>query len=77
MKTKLPASINSEEEAKSFLSELYNNQESFHPEDSAHDFVGIFFTEEEATQVENLINQIYDLKEKFDPCEFLLSLDLP
>ena len=36
MKTKLPEKISTVQEAKAFLSDLYYNNESYHPEDSAH-----------------------------------------
>jgi hypothetical protein len=37
MKTRLPESINSIAEANDFFTDLYNNDEAFHPEDDAHD----------------------------------------
>lgn len=86
MKTNIPLSINTIEEAKLFLSELHSNGETYHPEDKAADCLENI-TDEEATQLEILMNEIYILPENiestknggydlaFDPCEFILHLD--
>ena len=82
MKTILPTGITTIEEAKRLLTDLLNNGESFHPEDDASDLVGDPFTAEEATQLNKLMEDIYNLKGNeshhkmiFDPCGFLLELD--
>lgn len=84
MKTTLPTAINSIDEAKAFLSELYKNNESYHPEDNAHSMVWstVDPTFKERTQLNKLMDDIYNLpgneshsKLIFDPCEFLLKLD--
>ncbi len=81
MKTVLPVSINSVEEAKAFLTELHKNNETFHPEDDAHDLSGDLFTSDEADQLNKLMEDIYNLPGNesvqtmvFDPCGFLLDL---
>lgn len=86
MKTTLPIAINSIEEAKSFLTELYNNGESFHPEDDAHSIDwsdGEMVTNGDCEQLNKIMEDIYNLpgndgshvKLSFDPCEFLLMLN--
>lgn len=86
MKTVLPAEIKTIEQAKTFLTDLYNNGESFHPEDSAHDIVwGACETPsfEDRQQLDVLMESIYDLPGNdgrhinlaFCPCGFLLDLD--
>lgn len=75
MLTKLPQSITTIDEARKLLTDLYNNGESFHPEDDANDIVGDLFTKEEGDKLNDLMGQIYDLPGDFDPCEFYLILD--
>lgn len=88
MKTKLPDAITSIEEAKAFLTDLYNNGESYHPEDNAHDVdwnVPHNVTVPDFAECEHLnklMDDIYKLPGNdniesmaFDPCEFLLHLD--
>lgn len=82
MKTKLPQSINTIDEAKNFLTNLSNNGESYHPEDDATDLAGDIFTKEEGEKLNSLMNDIYNLEGNnsasdmvFDPCEFILNLD--
>jgi len=86
MKTVLPKSISTVEEAKVFLLALYNNNEVYHPEDDAHDIIwdGVTVSDAEADQLNKLMNDIYSLDDytmfngkelTFDPCEFLNSLD--
>lgn len=89
MITMLPVTIKTAEDAKSFLTELYKNGESFHPEDDATtvgnringEWVNSF-TKEEGMSLNGLMNDIYALPGNnsasdlaFDPCEFLLNLD--
>lgn len=78
MKTILPKSINSIEDANKLLRELFENNESFHPEDDAHDVIDVhtnkeIFTEEEADKLNDLIGQMYEI-DGYDPCEYLLEL---
>jgi hypothetical protein len=82
MKSALPKAIKTIEEAKQFLTELYNNGEAFHPEDNAHDVEWSVPqdqqpTKEERDQLNRLMNEIYEAAKgsDFDPCEFLLELD--
>lgn len=88
MKTKLPERISTIDEAKVFLTELYNNGESFHPEDDANDIaweIGDEIpTHKEAEKLNELMEDIYNLPGNdgrhcgamvFDPCEFILKLD--
>lgn len=83
MKTTLPVSITSVTEAKAFLTELYKNNESFHPEDDANDIEwnelprDQWPTSDECDQLNRLMDAIYALNEvpeTFDPCDFLLDL---
>lgn len=84
MITNLPFRIDTVEEAKEFLTELHNNNETFHPEDDAHD-INWTTTEvsmEEKDRLNELMQNIYNLpcnKGKypdieFDPCDFLMDL---
>lgn len=84
MKTNINITINTVEEAKAFLTELYNNGESYHPEDDANELVGDPFTKEEGLKLNELMESIYNLKGNdgrhsdpmiFDPCEYLMDLD--
>jgi len=83
MKTNLPNRITTVEEAKAFLTELHKNDESFHPEDNAHDIEWETSnpTSEERDKLNALMSDIYELEGNedsqnmiFDPCEFLLNL---
>ncbi len=80
MKTILPESITTVDEAKAFLTELVKNGEHFHPEDDATDF--LMFTKDEGEKLNILMDQIYNLKGNdgrhsgemiFCPCEFILD----
>ncbi len=75
MKTKLPPDIMTVQEAKNFLSELHKNDESFHPEDSAHNIIWstVKPTKKEKDQLDRLMSDIYALG-GFDPCEYILTL---
>jgi hypothetical protein len=55
MKTILPQAITTIEEAKKLLTDLYNNNETFHPEDDATDLVGDLFTQAEGEQLNKLM----------------------
>jgi DNA-directed RNA polymerase subunit F len=76
MITILPQSITTISEAKKLLKDLYDNGESFHPEDDATDLSGDPFTKEEGEKLNTLMEQIYTItsSDKFDPCKYLLSL---
>lgn len=83
LKTVLPEAITTIAEAQKLLTDLYNNGESYHPEDRAADCLesqGI--TSEHATQLDKLMDDIYKLPGNdshinmaFDPCEYLLNID--
>lgn len=82
LKTILPASIQTASDAAIFLTDLYNNNESYHPEDDANDLVGLNITQNETEKLNSLMDDIYKLPGNednmnmaFDPCGFLLSLD--
>lgn len=77
MKTKLPNNIKTIDQAKTFLQELVENGESYHPEDSALMIIGPGFhaTTQEREQLDNLMRDIYTLPGKFDPCEYIMSID--
>jgi len=83
-KTTLPEAINTIPEAKKFLRELYNNGESYHPEDDAKDILWISCgqpTTRQATKLNKLMDDIYNLEGNdgnhatpiFCPCGFLLN----
>lgn len=74
MKTILSQAITSVQEAENFLTTLYNNGESFHPEDDAHDviFPGTQPYIAECDKLNSLMEQCFALD--FDPCEFLDNL---
>lgn len=85
MKTTLPTEIKSIEEAKSFLTDLFNNNEGFHPEDDANDVIWNLPEEEKPSKedcdkLNELMGNIYDLEGNedyqnmaFDPCGFILE----
>lgn len=80
LKTILPASITTIKEAKQLLTDLYNNGEAYHPEDSAADCLEDI-TPEQAIQLDKLMDDIYNLPGNdnrlnmiFDPCKELLDL---
>lgn len=78
MKTILPESITTAEDAKAFLSELEANGESFHPDDDPKDIVWSCDppTAEQCDRLSELMYQCTQI-EGFDPCRFLLdNLDL-
>lgn len=89
MKTTLPDHIETVEQAKTFLTDLYNNGEAIHPEDPAHSIVWIHLpieqipTPEECAKLDKLMDDIYNLdgnagnhaNPKFDPCEWLWATD--
>lgn len=60
IKTTLPEHITSLEEAKSYLTDLYNNGESYHPDDPAADcFPGIH--EQDAHHMDFLMRDIFKI----------------
>ena len=84
LKTKLPAVITSPTEAVAFLTELYNNDEAYHPEDNALDveWESADPSIAERAQLNKLMNDIYSLEGNIDaqnmicdPCLILLELD--
>lgn len=86
MKTTLPASITSIDEAKQFLTDLHNNNESFHPEDDAFDIYWqtTEVSDEEKELLNKLMNDIYSLPEAWSrtnpdgwcPCGYLNDLNI-
>lgn len=84
MKTKLPESISTVDEAKAFLLELHTNGESYHPEDDAHDIIWGSCEEptpDECDQLNKLMDDIYSLPDigtypnlTFDPCGYFIDL---
>lgn len=75
LKTQLPKTILSIDEAKEFLTKLHLNGEGYHPEDDANDCLSHIASKEEGDKLNDLMSQIYDLK-NFDPCEFLVDSHL-
>lgn len=82
LKTKLPQTITTVEQAKKLLSDLYNNGEAYHPEDLAGDCLSNHgITDQEANQLDKLMEEIYNLKGNensqtmlFDPCWYYLMM---
>lgn len=80
LKTVLPASINTIQQAKKLLRELEANGESYHPEDDATDCLSHIATKEQGELLNKLMVDIYNLEGNngnhanpvFDPCLFLL-----
>jgi hypothetical protein len=77
MKTKLPESISSKEQAEAFLDELIINNEAYHPEDDACDTdwslpEDQIPTAEECEKLNALMGDINNI-DGFDPCEYILS----
>ena len=75
MRTQLPFSIDTVEEAREFLQELFDNDESYHPEDDAHDIIwnGTTVDMFEKDRLNELMEDMREL-EGFDACEFLMDL---
>jgi len=74
MKTAIPTNIDTIQKAKIFLSDLIKNDEEYHPEDNAHDIIwsDINPTAKEMDQLNNAMDQIYELK-NFDPCLYIIE----
>lgn len=79
MKTKLPKSIKTIQQAKNFLKSLCDNNEHYHCEDDAHEIVGIDADNDERDQLNKLMQDIYELEGNsdhrhmaFDPCGFII-----
>ena len=77
MKTTLPSKITTVEEAKAFLTDLFNNHESYNPIDDAHDidWTTCEPTTEEKDILNDLMHDIYELPLQaggifFDAAEF-------
>lgn len=85
MKTNLPSTIKTIDEAIAFLTELHTNGESFHPEDDATDIAWACEPPSDVDRVRlnQLMNDIHNLPGNdgrhhdlaFDPCEYLIYLD--
>lgn len=79
IKTSLPESITTIDQAKAFLQSLHDNGEAYHPEDDANSIEWMNSDEtnptaEECEQLNKLMADIYAIG-GFDPCEYLLLLD--
>jgi len=76
LKTKLPDTIRTIEQAKSYLTELHKNGESYHPDESAFEIVWQFEGDPPRHQLlslDRLMDQIHKI-EGFNACDFLNSL---
>lgn len=78
MKTNLNVPITNSEEAKNYIVELFNNDESYHPEDSAFDIVWNeenpeHPTDEELKKMDENMELVYKFAD-FNPCEILCDL---
>lgn len=77
MKTDLNRTIASVDDAKQFLIDLFNNGESYHPEDSAFDIIwdDIEPSKAQLEELDNLMAAVYVYASPdFDPCELLNNL---
>lgn len=77
MKTILPQSIHTVDDAQQFLKSLFDNDESYHPEDDAFDIIWKCEqppNHDEKLKMNQLMNEIYELKDSFDPCDYLCEL---
>jgi hypothetical protein len=79
-KTTIPDAIKTVDEAKAFLKALWENEESYHPEDNANGIVwdDVNPSPEQRTQLNKLRTDIYNVAKadgEFDPCEYLLALE--
>jgi hypothetical protein len=76
-RSRMEARIQSVEEAKTFLKELHDNGEDYHPEDDATDNVNEDIAEngEELNECMEDIYNLPNVPESFDPCGYLLDLD--
>lgn len=75
LKTILPSYLDNLEQAKQYLSDLYNNNESYHPDDSAGDCLDI--DDETAEKMDLLMDRVFELAQgtDFDVYFFILGLD--
>ena len=74
MKTKLNITIKTKNEAVAYLTELHNNNESYHPEDDAHDirwFDGLHPSTTELDQLNINMEACYAF---VDPCAVVVHL---
>lgn len=74
IKTNLPEAITSISQAKQFLRELDDNDESYDPTTDANDLMGQPFTTAEANHLNKLMQDIYSLPGNFDAYEFIAGL---
>ena len=79
MKTKLPIHIHTKAQARKFLSQLFANDEAYHPEDDANDIINLdhknVFTPAEARSLNILMDEIYTIR-GFDPCDYILKMHI-
>ena len=85
METKLPKEIKDLDGAKKLLKDLYENGESFHPEDDPFDIEwsgGVRPSLDEKIKLKQLFIEMYELPEmekypdvEWDPCGYLLDLE--
>ena len=54
----IPKEVKRIAQAKKFLTALFDNNESYHPEDSAESITGNMFTSKECVKLNNLMEQI-------------------
>lgn len=76
LKTTLPDSITTLDQAKAYLTNLYNNGESYHPDDDSKDCLnGI--SEQDGKHMNMLMDQVFELftANGLDVYMFLLDLD--
>lgn len=83
LKTSIPDTITTIDQAKEYLKQLFDNNESYHPDDSADSISwDVELTPEKAAQMDILMNSIYNLPCTgeysyncfFDPCAYIMEL---
>jgi hypothetical protein len=74
MKSYFTTPITTEDDSKNFIHSLHKDGLLFHPEDDAHDIKDhkgeYLFTDEEAFELNNRLEEVYDYIE--DPCEYII-----
>lgn len=75
LRTNVNRVIKTKEDAEAYLTELFNNGESYHPEDNAHDIIWNTAspTSWEKKKLNRLMKQVNTIP-NFDPCDFLNEL---
>jgi len=78
MKSYFTTPITTEDDSINFIHSLHKDEILFHPEDDANDIIDRdgkrLFTEEEAFELNNRLDEVYQYMN--DPCEYILLHEL-